>query len=83
MGPKLTIKYLLIHYLCICVIICVLILYRFHTAFLEELDGEYHMMLDRHDIDNPHKDKNWSEYGGVYSKNFSIELFLTKPSETK
>ena len=59
---------------------------RFHTAFLQERPANsFHLKMERHEIDNPHKPKTWSDYPnrGIYPKHFSIEVFLEKPSENK
>ena len=39
--------------------------------------------MKRHEIDNPHKPKNWFEQGGIYPENFSIEVFLEKPTDNE
>lgn len=49
----------------------------FHTSFLEKnSDGLFYLKLKREEIDNPHKPKRWTEFGGIYPENFCIELFL-------
>ena len=49
----------------------------FHTSFLEKnSENLFHLKLKREEIDNPHKPKRWKESGGIYPKNFGIEIFL-------
>ena len=59
----------------------ILYYFRFHTAFLEEEPANsFHLNMKRGEIDNPHKRKNWSENGGIYPENFSIDVFLETPT---
>ena len=52
----------------------------FHTSFIEvNSENIFYLKLNREEIDNPHKPKNWSELGGTYPDNFSIEVYLEKP----
>ena len=45
----------------------------------EKTEDGVKVVLERSQLDNPHKEKTWKENGGYWPKDFAVEIFLTDP----